>query len=268
MSWHFSRELVEAYSQANCLDGEQFAPLKSTTTQGAYCWRDSETECLDLFQFGMMSEPLTQNLGAELLTWYRAGFLALTLVSRAQCGDAAGSTATKADSGPNTCESSTNASPDSFGGKTRQPSKTKGYQESFDRFPSAGMFHDGQLSELPTLECATHVKDSGSLVPTPTARDWKDTLGMTDTRRDGKTRTDRLPMLLFSIVRSAGITLDSTTPMDAQTVLVRDLPVMVTGPKYSPELPEWIMGWPIGWTDLSPLAMDKFQQWRSEHGKC
>lgn len=30
---------------------------------------------------------------------------------------------------------------------------------------------------------------------------------------------------------------------------------------------EWIMGWPIGWTDLKPLAMDKFQEWSDLHGK-
>jgi hypothetical protein len=26
------------------------------------------------------------------------------------------------------------------------------------------------------------------------------------------------------------------------------------------------MGWPIGWTDLKPLAMDKFLEWWRLHG--
>jgi hypothetical protein len=26
------------------------------------------------------------------------------------------------------------------------------------------------------------------------------------------------------------------------------------------------MGWVIGWTELSPLATDKFQQWLQQHG--
>lgn len=30
---------------------------------------------------------------------------------------------------------------------------------------------------------------------------------------------------------------------------------------------EWLMGWPIGWTDLQPLEMDKFQRWLHLHGK-
>jgi hypothetical protein len=89
---------------------------------------------------------------------------------------------------------------------------------------------------------------------------------MSDTRKDGKTRTDRLPMLLFSVARSAGIQWRRATDTDARTVSVKGWSVRVSGPHYSPELPEWIMGWPIGWTDLEPLAMDRFQQWQSAHG--
>ena len=36
----------------------------------------------------------------------------------------------------------------------------------------------------------------------------------------------------------------------------------------NPTWVEWLMGWPIGWTDLKPLEMDRFQQWRDSHGKC
>ena len=34
----------------------------------------------------------------------------------------------------------------------------------------------------------------------------------------------------------------------------------------NPPWVEWLMGWPIGWTDLKPLVTDKFrnvQQWHS-----
>ena len=34
----------------------------------------------------------------------------------------------------------------------------------------------------------------------------------------------------------------------------------------NPRFSEKMMGWPIGWTDLQPLAMDKFQQWQQQHG--
>ena len=31
---------------------------------------------------------------------------------------------------------------------------------------------------------------------------------------------------------------------------------------------EYLMGWPLGWTDLKPLAMDKFHLWLTLHGEC
>lgn len=33
----------------------------------------------------------------------------------------------------------------------------------------------------------------------------------------------------------------------------------------NPDWVEWLMGWPPGWTDLQPLAMDKFQRWLRLH---
>jgi hypothetical protein len=34
----------------------------------------------------------------------------------------------------------------------------------------------------------------------------------------------------------------------------------------NPNWVEWLMGWCIGWTDLKPLEMDKYQQWLQQHG--
>lgn len=36
----------------------------------------------------------------------------------------------------------------------------------------------------------------------------------------------------------------------------------------NPDWVEWLMGWPIGWTALGPLATDRFQRWLRLHGKC
>ena len=33
----------------------------------------------------------------------------------------------------------------------------------------------------------------------------------------------------------------------------------------NPDWVEWLMGWPIGWTDLKPLETDRFQQWQQQH---
>jgi hypothetical protein len=265
MSWHFSQALVADYSQANCLDGEQFAPLRSTTMREAYCWRDRMTESLDLFQFGMTSQHSTAHLGAELLMWFRAAFHALTSASPGQCGDATELQEKKAACGLSTCESSTKFSQDSFGGRTPLSLKAKVLPRLFEHWPSAGTFANGQLSELTIAGFLTQENDYGFLLPTPTSRDWKDTPGMEMERKDGGNRY-RLPMILFSSVRSAGIEWKQTTVMDAPIVSVRGLPVTIKGRQYCPELPEWLMGWPIGWTDCEPLEMGKFLEWQQQHG--
>jgi hypothetical protein len=86
MSWHFSQALVEEYLEANSLDGAAFALLKETDMPATFCWRDKTTECLSLFQFGMMSQRSTEDHGAALLTWYREDFLVTTSALREQCG--------------------------------------------------------------------------------------------------------------------------------------------------------------------------------------
>jgi hypothetical protein len=41
----------------------------------------------------------------------------------------------------------------------------------------------------------------------------------------------------------------------------------VTGGPLNPMWVEWLMGWPLGWTDLKPLEMDKFRAWLRSHGR-
>ena len=42
--------------------------------------------------------------------------------------------------------------------------------------------------------------------------------------------------------------------------------VEVTG-QLNPTWVEWLMGWPLGWTDLKRLETDKYQQWLQLHGR-
>ena len=38
--------------------------------------------------------------------------------------------------------------------------------------------------------------------------------------------------------------------------------------RLNPEWVEWLMGWPIGWTDLKPLEMDRCHYALQQHGAC
>lgn len=39
------------------------------------------------------------------------------------------------------------------------------------------------------------------------------------------------------------------------------------GGQLNPPWVEWLMGWPVGWTDLGPLGTAKFQSWHRSHGE-
>ena len=87
--------------------------------------------------------------------------------------------------------------------------------------------------------------DAVKLWPTPTRRDYKGANSEQGlTRNDGKSRMDQLPNA------------------------VAFAPMQQIGGQLNPTWVEWLMGWPLKWTDLKPLATDKFQQWLRLHGKC
>lgn len=267
MSWHYSRALVAEFSAAICSDGAPFAPSNMPHIPAAFYWPDKTTEHYRLSRFGMISEPLTGDLGAELLTWYRAAFPAKISASPARCGAAMESRASAAGYGANTCALLTNASRDLFGERIPQPLEPKGSTKLYKPFPSAGIYANGRLSALTIAASRISGNAYGFTLPTPLTRDWKDTPGMGLTRKDGKPRTDRIPMVLFAAVRAAGIEAGQATSGKPRLISLRGLPVEIAGKSYYPELPEWLMGWPLGWTDLKPLETDKFRAWRREHGK-
>ena len=41
----------------------------------------------------------------------------------------------------------------------------------------------------------------------------------------------------------------------------------VIGSMCSPEFEEMVMGWPIGWTELTPYETARFRAWQREHGE-
>lgn len=82
MSWHFSRALVEEYSQGTSSDGGQSAQSNMNPMPLLYSSSDKMTEFCSRSRSGMTCEPLTESLGEELLKWFLEGFLAPTSVQQ------------------------------------------------------------------------------------------------------------------------------------------------------------------------------------------
>lgn len=74
MSWHYSLELVAAFSEASSLDGEQSAQLKSTGTDGIAFSPCRATEVSSRSRSGTTFGPSTACRGADVLTWFLAAF--------------------------------------------------------------------------------------------------------------------------------------------------------------------------------------------------
>ena len=41
----------------------------------------------------------------------------------------------------------------------------------------------------------------------------------------------------------------------------------IAGGALNPTWVEWLMGWPLGWTDCGASATDRFREWCSAHGR-
>jgi hypothetical protein len=310
MSWHFSQALVAEYLAATSSDGAPFAPSNGNPTPQAYCSPDRMTACSRLSRFGMTFAPLTDDHGAELLTWYRAAFPARTsaLPEKAQA-----STAPEVDSGAKWRESSVKYDPATSSWKTHLCLWDEALPWSSVTLPRWGMTVNGVVYQHPTLarpisgtgsglwptpnvpnggRSCKHVTDwrgktayhngkkvqvglehAAKMWPTPCARDYfpphtPEYIAKKKAQGHGMSNlNDYVAMWPTPTVNDSK---NSTLPPsqinhdNIPGALIRD--GETRGGQLNPEWVEWLMGWPLGWTDLKPLATDKFREWQQQHG--
>ena len=257
MSWLFSRALVEEFSAASCSDGEPFAQLSGSPIPQAFCAPDKTTAFSRLSRFGMTFKPLTADRGEELLMSFRAGFHVKTsaLQEKAQA-----STESEAGCGATWRGSLARFDLASSSWKTAQPSLLGDLEESLVTWPRSGMTAGGLCWELVTLERRTGAKGSG-LWPTPTVCGNNNRKGISPKAGDGlATAVKRFATPLARDWRS-GKASQATHEKNS-----RPLSEQVGG-SLNPTWVEWLMGWPLGWTDLKPLETVKFPYAPQQHGE-
>jgi len=276
MSWLFSRALVEEYLGENFSDGEQSVPLNGNPIPQAYCAPDKMTKFSKLSRFGMMFKPLTDDLGVELLTLYREDFHARTylLQEKAQelmekpleCGEKWQGSFAKYD-------------PSTHSLKTHQCSLFEDSTESCQTLPKWGLMRNGECWEQ---QMSAHpIKETvfGFMLPTPVASDGttgsvigkNDTFYTTSTGMprkvnqngiDGSVGLGRLvqmwPTPVTRDYKDTGTKESMTRQRNKRQSPGLALVVGAeTGGKLNPTWTEWLMGWPLEWTELKPLATDK-----------
>jgi hypothetical protein len=278
MSWLFSRALVEAFSEGICSDGEPSAPSSGSHTPQAYLPPDRMIAFSRPSRFGMTFSPLTADRGEELLTSYLAAFRARTSASQAR---EPASTEPAAACGDTWRGSLARFDPDTSSWRTVQPSLLEDLGESSVIWPRSGMTAAGQCWELPTLERRTKETGSGLWLPTPTVGmvtggqnpETGGQVGLgymarknawpTPVASDTSSRTK--PYAQGGTPLSLAVKWPTPTARDWKSGKASDATMERNsrplseqiGGSLNPTWVEWLMGWPLGWTDLRPLETDK-----------
>jgi hypothetical protein len=254
MSWLYSRALVEEYLGDTCLDGEPSAPSNGSPTQLAYLPQDRMKAFSRLSRFGMTFKPLTADRGEALLTSYLAVFHARTSPQQEK---EPGLTASEAGCGHTWRGWLAKLDPDSCLWKTAQCSLLEEEPESLQILPRSGMTRGGLLWERPMSERRTNATEFGSW-PTPTVCGNYNRKGLSPTSGDG---------LATAVMKWPTPTAHNAKEGGFQSEHQRNTPTLAAqaGGSLNPMWVEWLMGWPLGWTDLKPLETDRFQQWQQQH---
>lgn len=267
MSWLFSRALVEGYSRGTSLAGLPCAQLSVMPTPRKF-WRNDKTmESLRLSQFGLTLKHLTARNGEELLMSFLVGSRAKTYqrqeteLALAEPGQRCGST-WPGLSARYDLESSL--------WRTAPCSSSEVLPWSSVILPKWGMAANGFVYLHPSAERPTSVTGSG-LWPTPTVCGNYNRKGASKTSGDGlatAVKEWRTPNASDSNKWSRQSLAERKSKGQQIRLNTQVSPDGSEAGLLNPEWVEWLMGWPIGWTDLKPLEMDRFQEWRQQHSIC
>jgi hypothetical protein len=302
MSWLFSQALGEAFLGENFLDGEQSAPLNGNPIQQAYCAPDKMTDFSRLSRFGMTFKPLTENLGEELLMSYLAVFHAKTSARQEKAQEL---TESDQECGEKWLASFVKYDPDSSLWRTHQCSLLGDLEPFLETWPQWGLMRDGECWEQRTLEQTIRGTESGlsEKLPTPCAGDhkskptsasWKakgainfslanpeiqakwatPTAHMAKETNAPSEHNRNTPTLTAQVnwptPRTKGMCGGSGAwaQLKAKTTIEEARAMGAgNGGKLNPTWVEWLMGWPLEWTDLKPLETGRFLCVRQQLGE-
>ena len=288
MSWHYLREVAGESLEDICLGGEPLPPLKLKTTHAEfYCKGKLMDSYLDSL-CGMTFAPLTDTPGEEKSMSSAVDSPVRTSLLQEKEMDSMGS---GQDSGHTWRGWLARFDPLSCSWRTAQCSLLGEEHELLQTLPKWGMTRSGLLWELPTLahlisgtgcglspdnESFFHTPnttgmDGGSnsrkalrkrieFWPTPVHSEARQGLQI---RREGKKGTQTslsTAVLTWPTPRTAGMCGGSGSwDLLNKNTTVEEARLMGAGNggQLNPPWVEWLMGWPIGWTDLKPLATVK-----------
>ena len=260
MSWLYSQALVAECSGGKFLDGELSAPSSTINTPQAYLWRDKTTDAWSRFPSGMTCEPLTEDHGEAVLMSFLEAFPARISVVQEQ---AQGLTEREVGSGKRWQGSFAKYDQDTSLWRTHQCSLLGDFTEFSETWPKWGSMQNGVCWERTMLVPTISEKEFG-LWPTPVS------VGL-----DGGSGSRKMIKRLTQAALQDQTKWPTPTVQDAKNNggpsqhRRNNTPLnAMVGGKLNPTWVAWLMGWPLGWTDLNASAMGKYRQWRQQHLNC
>lgn len=293
MTWLFSKAMMERYGnshcsqepgeeslEGNCSDGEPYAQLNVKPTPHKFWRNDKMMDHSNLSRFGLTLRLLTDDHGEAVLMSFLEDFPVRTYP---QPGEVQGLPGRGQDSGLSSLESLAKYNPDTCSWKTPQYSLLGGLVPFSETWPRWGTMQNGACWVRPMWERRTNGTESG-LWPTPNVPNGGRSVShVTEWSESGRTayhKGKKVQVGLESAVkmwptpqasdnRDRGNMSDESIQrrirMGKQIGLSKAVKPEKASGSLNPTWVEWLMGWPIGWTDLKPLETGRFQQWQQQH---
>ena len=264
MSWLFSQALVAASSGERSSGGEPSAPSSLTPTP-AMCFLPGRTT--DVFRpsrSGMTCEPLTADRGAELLMWCLAASRARTSALPAVGPELEGSNPVCGGKWPASLAKYDRAS---RSWRTAQLSLFGGLGECLETWPTWGWLLNGESWGHDMPEPDISEPESGWW-PTPNKMDGaKVRLAQSPEHwlKESARHADKGQHKQYSL--SVAVHFGCGESKYRERIARLGVPRPSPDEQLHPEWVEWLMGWPLGWTDCNASATDRFRQWLDSHGR-
>ena len=219
MSWHFSRALVEEYSQAVSSETVLYALSNEMSTVQRFSFNGKTNEPYNRSQYGTIFARLTEDRGVELWTWFLEDFLAKRLVQQQE----------------------------------EEILLTKTYGERCIGLSERYALKQSLLKMYPKKPYYKHRTICWNSAITVDISDFQRKTWVQTTLGED-----------FGYLHTPTTIANFASPSMQKHKGCRNF-VTVFG-KPAPWNFEYLMGWPIGWTDLKPLETGKYPLWRQLHG--
>ena len=227
MSWHYLRVQEEESLQDICSGGEQLPPLKSKITHAEFYCNGKLMDSYLDSLSGTTYEHSMESLGEEKSMSSQAVFHAKILVPQEKESALMESVQ---DFGEKWQGSFAKYDPATHSLRTHQCSLFEDSTEYCATLPKWGSMRIGECWELPMLEQNTNETEYG-LWPTPTTPSGGGNCGGSGAYKNAIKNGTHIPHSI------------------------------------NPNLYEWLMGWPIGWTDLNVRVTAKWPFALQQHGE-